>query len=140
VAVCRKKAAGSNIAIVWQPAGGLSAVTSDPARIQEAVANLIANAVDASKGGDSVNVATGTGEHFVRISVQDAGPGISPEDRETIFRPFYTTKSRGPGLGLAIVRRSVKELNGKIELESTPGRGSTFSILLPRSPTDSQQG
>jgi two-component system, NtrC family, sensor histidine kinase HydH len=136
VAICQKKLTGRDLTIASHPAAGLPAVTCDPARVQEAVSNLIANAVDVSTEGAIVIVATRMEEHYVRISVQDAGPGINPEDREAIFRPFYTTKSRGPGLGLAIVRRSLKELNGKIELDSTPGRGSTFSILLPVFPAD----
>jgi two-component system, NtrC family, sensor histidine kinase HydH len=136
VADCRKKARGGKIAIANHPDGGISAITCDPTRVREAVSNLIANALDVSKEGDIVKVATRKEDGFVRISVQDAGPGISPEDQEIIFRPFYTTKTRGPGLGLPIVKRSLQELNGRIELDSAPGRGSTFSILLPALPAD----
>jgi len=69
----------------------------------------------------------------VSIAVADTGAGISPEDLRSIFEPFYTTKGRGKGtgLGLAICRELSKALGGSIEVESTPGKGSTFTVHLP---------
>ena len=70
---------------------------------------------------------------MVDIAVSDTGVGIAPEDLRSIFEPFYTTKGRGKGtgLGLAICRELAKALGGSIEVESTPGKGSTFTVRLP---------
>lgn len=136
VALCRSEAESKKIAILIRWDDTLVPVRCDSVRIREAVCNLIVNAVDASREGDAITVETTVENSMVRISVQDSGSGISQEEREKIFRPFYTTKSRGPGLGLAIVERSIKEHNGRIEFNSTPGQGSTFSMLLPFSPEE----
>jgi signal transduction histidine kinase len=77
------------------------------------------------------------------IAVSDTGAGISPEDQRSIFEPFYTTKGRGKGtgLGLAICRELTKALGGSIEVESTPGKGSTFTVHLPlRGPGEGESG
>jgi signal transduction histidine kinase len=68
------------------------------------------------------------------VVVSDDGPGITPEDLPRIFTPFFTTKDRGTGLGLATVQRIVDAHGGSIEVESSPGRGATFSLWLPASP------
>ncbi len=65
------------------------------------------------------------------FAVQDHGPGISAAEQEKIFKPFYTTKTNGPGLGLAIVERSIKELGGTVKVKSTPGKGATLSVFIP---------
>jgi len=68
---------------------------------------------------------------MLRLVVQDSGPGISEAEQQEIFKPFYTTKIHGPGLGLAIVERTAKELGGSIELRSEPGKGASFILRLP---------
>lgn len=95
--------------------------------------NLILNAVQASPPGGAVSVKTRAGEGEVEIAVIDRGSGIDPKQRETIFNPFFTTKPDGVGLGLAIVAKIVDEHGGKITVESEPGKGSIFHVLLPDS-------
>jgi signal transduction histidine kinase len=67
----------------------------------------------------------------VRVSVEDTGPGIAPDQRERVFRPFVSAASGGTGLGLAIAKELSAALGGRIDLESEPGRGSRFDLVLP---------
>ena len=71
----------------------------------------------------------------MRIELKDDGPGISADDLERIFSPFFTTKPQGTGLGLAIVRKMVNAHDGRIHASSAPGRGTTFTVTLPVVPT-----
>jgi two-component system, NtrC family, sensor histidine kinase HydH len=104
--------------------------------IERVLYNLILNAAQASPPRGSVTVKTrqlgGAGEGgTVEIAVIDRGAGIAPKDRESIFNPFFTTKASGVGLGLAIVSKIVDEHRGNITVESDPGAGSVFRVLLP---------
>jgi PAS domain S-box-containing protein len=104
-------------------------------QLQQVVINLVTNAVQAIRAaGGRVTVATARrGDRHVAISVADDGAGIRPEDRAKIFEPFFTTKTdgRGTGLGLSIVRNIVEDHHGSIEVDSVPGRGARFTIVLP---------
>jgi signal transduction histidine kinase len=93
--------------------------------------NLVLNAAQASPKGGAVTVKTRPVGADVEISVIDRGSGIDPKDRENIFNPFFTTKSEGVGLGLAIVSKIVDEHGGHILVESRPGEGSVFLVYLP---------
>lgn len=93
--------------------------------------NLILNAAQASQPGGAVTVKTRALEGFAEVCVIDRGSGIDPKHMETIFNPFFTTKPTGVGLGLAIVSKIVDEHGGKITVESEPGKGSIFRVLLP---------
>jgi signal transduction histidine kinase len=93
--------------------------------------NLILNAVQASPPGGMVSVKTRAAGDRVEIAVIDRGVGIDPAQRDSIFNPFFTTKPEGVGLGLAIVAKIVDEHGGKITVESEPGKGSAFCVLLP---------
>lgn len=119
------------VSIQFQKEGNIPEIVSDPFRITDCLSNLLENAMESSTGGDSIIVSIKEGSNMVKISVQDTGAGISTVEQEKIFKPFYTTKMRGPGLGLAIVERSAKELKGRVEVDSQPGRGSTFTLVLP---------
>lgn len=130
---CRREAAVKSISLAMELDSRIPEMSSDHNRIREIIAHLLENALSACGENESISISTRLEGDYARISVQDNGPGIAPEEQEKVFRPFYTTKSRGPGLGLAIASRSAAELNGRIELESAPGRGCTFSILLPLS-------
>jgi len=104
--------------------------------IERVLYNLVLNAAQASPPQGSVTVKTRqvgdtTGDDTVEISVIDRGAGIAPKDRESIFNPFFTTKSSGVGLGLAIVSKIVDEHGGQITVESEPGAGSVFRVFLP---------
>jgi two-component system sensor histidine kinase HydH len=93
--------------------------------------NLLLNAAQASPPKGSVTVKTRQIADTVEIAVIDRGPGIEPKDVESIFNPFFTTKSSGVGLGLAIVSKIVDEHGGKITVESKPAEGSVFRVYLP---------
>ncbi|HWB85748.1 MAG TPA: ATP-binding protein [Bryobacteraceae bacterium] len=93
--------------------------------------NLVLNAAQATPAGGTVTVKTRAAEGAVEIAVIDRGLGIEPKLLESIFNPFFTTKPAGVGLGLAIVSKIVDEHSGKIAVESEPGKGSIFRVLLP---------
>jgi signal transduction histidine kinase len=93
--------------------------------------NLILNAAQATEPGGAVTVKTRQAGPAVEVSVIDRGTGIDPKDMDSIFNPFFTTKPEGVGLGLAIVSKIVDQHGGKIAVESEPGKGSVFHVLLP---------
>ncbi len=93
--------------------------------------NLFLNAVQAMPEGGSLRVATRRQNGTAQAEVSDAGGGIPPENLESIFNPFFTTKPEGVGLGLAIVSKIVDDHGGKIQVESEPGQGTTFRITVP---------
>jgi two-component system, NtrC family, sensor histidine kinase HydH len=93
--------------------------------------NLLLNAAQASAAGGAVTVKTRAATGAAEITVIDRGVGIGPEQMKSIFNPFFTTKPEGVGLGLAIVAKIIDEHGGKIIVESDPGKGSVFRVLLP---------
>ncbi len=110
---------------------GGAAVRGDEAQLRQVLWNLLRNAADAVSSGGEVKVGVLARDGEVRLEVKDTGVGIGPEERARIFEPFFSTKERGSGLGLATVHRIIEAHGGRIELESEPGRGSTFSVILP---------
>ncbi|HEX4771238.1 MAG TPA: ATP-binding protein [Bryobacteraceae bacterium] len=103
----------------------------DPELLRVALSNLVQNAVEASSSGGVVEIRVVPGDDFVMLLVADHGEGIQPQHLESIFNPFFTTKSNGVGLGLALVSKIVDEHGGKIKVFSEPGKGTTFEVLLP---------
>jgi signal transduction histidine kinase len=99
--------------------------------LERAVANLLVNAIQASRPGSTVTVKTRASERGAEVAIFDRGTGIAPEHLEQIFNPFFTTKKDGVGLGLAIVSRIVDEHGGLLTVESEPGKGTQFRIDLP---------
>jgi signal transduction histidine kinase len=93
--------------------------------------NLITNAIQATAPGGRVDIATARSGDRVEITVADTGSGIPPERLAAIFDDFVTTKRRGLGLGLAISKRIVEQLDGTIGVESTVGRGTAFTLRFP---------
>jgi PAS domain S-box-containing protein len=109
----------------------LTATPIDATQIQQVLVNLVKNASQAMTNGGTLTLQTGENADAVWVSVADTGGGIPQEQINRIFEPFYTTKKKGSGLGLMIVQRIVRAHDGKIELESYVGRGTTFRIWLP---------
>jgi two-component system cell cycle sensor histidine kinase/response regulator CckA len=107
------------------------AVLADPARLEQVVMNLVLNARDAMPVGGTIVIEIGTVGDRVRLAVIDRGVGMDAGTRSRVFEPFFTTKPDGTGMGLASVYGIVAQSGGEITVDSAPGRGSTFSVLLP---------
>jgi two-component system sensor histidine kinase HydH len=122
-------AAGITAALEFDEA--LPAVEADPEQMTRVLKNLVLNAVDAMPSGGRVTVRTSRRNGAVRLEVADTGQGLTPEECERLFTPYYTSKTHGTGLGLAIVQSVVSDHGGSISVESEPGRGATFRIDLP---------
>jgi signal transduction histidine kinase len=113
--------------------GEIGHIIADGIRIRQVMLNIIQNGMEAMNSGGTLTITTAShGEHFIRISVQDTGCGISAEQQQRIFEPFFTTKEQGVGLGMSVVHRIVDAHKGNITIESEPGQGTTFFITLPR--------
>jgi signal transduction histidine kinase len=111
----------------------LPPVMASAAQLVQVLVALLLNAADAMDGAGSVLVRTAREGRDAVVEVTDRGHGISPDDLARVFEPFYTTKppGKGTGLGLAICFGLVRDHDGRIEAESTMGRGSTFRVRLP---------
>jgi signal transduction histidine kinase len=119
------------IAIYKNYAPEIGPFAFDAELLERVFYNLILNAVQASPAGGAVTVKTRAAAGAVEVAVIDRGVGIDAQQRDSIFNPFFTTKPEGVGLGLAIVSKIVDEHGGKITVESEPGKGSVFHVLLP---------
>jgi len=119
--------------------GSLPAVEADEGQISQVIHNLVINADQAMPGGGVITITAGPHEgtgpgregRFLRIRVRDTGKGIDKENLSKVFDPYFTTKKEGSGLGLATVYSIVKNHGGFIEVESSPGKGTAFSVYLP---------
>lgn len=109
----------------------------DEAQITQVILNLALNAIDAMPAGGNLAISTeqvaGEAAEAVDIFVSDTGKGVKQEDIKNIFKPFFTTKERGVGLGLAVCQRIIRTHGGSIRVKSSPGQGTTFSIRLKKS-------
>jgi two-component system, NtrC family, nitrogen regulation sensor histidine kinase NtrY len=107
------------------------AVAADPDLLHRALSNLVLNAMDAMPNGGTLTLRSRRYDGKVIVEVSDTGTGLTPEECERIFTPYYTSKQHGTGLGLAIVQSVVSDHGGRISVQSEPGRGTTFVIELP---------
>jgi len=110
----------------------LGEVAADPDLLHRALANLVLNAIDAMPQGGTLTLRTRAGAENFFIEVADTGTGLSKEECDRLFTPYYTTKEHGTGLGLAIAQSVVSDHNGRIAVKSATGQGTTFVIELPR--------
>jgi signal transduction histidine kinase len=109
-------------------------VNGDAAMLRQAFLNLAINACQAMPHGGALRLAASpAAQNRVEVRVEDTGVGIQPKDLGRIFDLYYTTKDQGTGIGLSMVYRTIQMHDGEMEVQSTPGRGTTFRILLPRS-------
>lgn len=133
VALLRREKAQelSRVRLYCQVADPSPRVDADPSEIERVVYNLLTNAVEAMPEGGELAVRAGADAGEARIVVEDSGDGIDPENLPQLFKPFFTTKARGVGMGLSICRRIVEENGGTIAVDSAPGRGSRFTVKLP---------
>lgn len=112
-------------------AGAAPPIRADSEMLKIVFQNLLVNAAQAMHRAGTIHVSIDAAPGTARVSVRDAGPGIPPEIREKVFTAFFTTKSRGSGLGLATARRLVEAHHGEIAVECPPGGGTTVSVHLP---------
>ena len=109
----------------------LKEINCDPDKLKQVFINIIANGIEAMEEGGTITIRTGKWSRGVGIRISDEGIGISEEELDHIFEPFYTTRERGSGLGLSISYKIVAAHKGEISAESTLGQGTTFAIRLP---------
>ena len=114
--------------LVGEPA---PTVTADPSEIERVVFNLLTNAVEAMPDGGDLTLRVSSNGAESKIIVEDTGTGIEDADRKHLFRPFFTTRERGVGMGLAICRRIVEENGGSVTFDTAAGKGSRFTVKLP---------
>jgi two-component system, NtrC family, nitrogen regulation sensor histidine kinase NtrY len=129
----------SELARTTLPPGMTAHLDLDPATptllghydpLRRAFSNILRNAAEACDGRGDLEIAVAPDDGGARVTVRDHGPGVSPEDAQRIFEPYFTGKSGGTGLGLALVRQTVELHNGTIRVEPTPGGGATFVVRL----------
>ena len=111
-------------------------IVTDGDRVLQIISNLLSNAFRWTPDGGKVDLELGASNGSVSVAVDDNGPGVPLAERERIFRPFWTRDDSGTGLGLAIAHELAAALGGRIELQSEPGEGSRFELLLPAAPRD----
>ena len=134
VRLIEERAAGKNIIVRASNSAQIDTVWGDPDRINQILLNLFLNAIDAMENGGELNVEISSNDkREICIAVSDTGCGISPQHLSRVFDPYFTTKSSGTGLGLAIAHNIAEAMGGRINVESTPNRGTTFSVVLPHS-------
>jgi signal transduction histidine kinase len=132
VSFARQQILSKPIEIEFRKAPELGLVEHDPRQLHQVLLNLLLNAIQALNGGGRVTVLLAqSDEKTVSVSINDTGLGIAPENLTHIFRPFFTTKGHGTGLGLPLARRIVEDHGGKLEVTSDLGHGSTFTLVLP---------
>ncbi len=107
-------------------------IAADPDLLHRALSNLVLNAMDAMPRGGTLTLLTRQEGDLSHVEVSDTGSGLTPEECERLFTPYYTSKSHGTGLGLAIAQSVISDHGGRIRVRSEPGRGTTFVIELPR--------
>jgi two-component system, NtrC family, nitrogen regulation sensor histidine kinase NtrY len=122
----------NQIAVHTELAAALPEISADPDLLHRALQNLVLNAIDAMPQGGVLTIRTATLGDRIEVSVSDTGSGLTSEECERLFTPYYTTKQHGTGLGLAIVQSVVSDHGGKISVASTKEKGTTFRIELPR--------
>jgi len=137
VMLARQQVLSKPIKIELQQAPDLPEVEHDSDQIHQVLLNLLLNAVQAIEAEGTVRVEIGSRDDCASVVVSDTGRGITPQNLPNIFRPFFTTKGHGTGLGLSLARRIVEEHHGRIEVSSVVGKGSKFEVILPfQMPTD----
>jgi signal transduction histidine kinase len=111
--------------------GDIPPVSADPVLLRRVVENLVLNAIDAMPNGGTLTFRTTTADKFAVFELSDTGAGLTPEECERLFTPYYTTKQHGTGLGLAIVQSVVSDHQGSISVRSQKDQGTTFHVELP---------
>jgi len=131
VMFARQQAVTKRINIEFEVKGSVPPVEHDPGQINQVLLNLLLNAIQSMDKPGVIGVAVSRNDDMAVITVKDQGKGIAPEHLPNIFRPFFTTKGHGTGLGLSLARRTVESHGGTIQAQSEPGRGTIFTVEIP---------
>ncbi len=131
VTLVAKDARQRGVSLKFEPNGEQGGIRGDGEKLRQAFLNIIINALQATPQGGLVSIVLNKVESGFEIRFNDNGSGIAQENLQRIFEPFYTTKSDGTGLGLAVTRKIVEAHGGKLDIESEPGSGTTVSVSLP---------
>ncbi len=133
VRVIRPEAEQRRVSIEVSCPDGVPDISGDPTMLRQALLNLAINAIQAMPNGGTLRIACSAARgRRVEVKVEDTGVGIAPQNLEKIFNLYFTTKPSGSGIGLSTVYRTVQLHDGDIDVQSTPGRGTTFRLLLPQ--------
>jgi two-component system sensor histidine kinase HydH len=132
-ALMREAAREKGVTLSEKLADQLPPLAADPNQLKQVLLNLIKNAMEATEVNGQIFLATGLKDGQAWFSVEDTGKGMAPEVMENIFHPFFTTKDKGTGLGLAVIHKIITDHQGDIQVDSAPGRGTTFLVKLPLS-------
>lgn len=120
----------AGVELVVEPVPALS-IRARASELATAIVNLIINATEAMPGGGTITISAGSAVGETWIKVADNGPGIPAEIADNVFEPFFTTKKEGTGLGLAMIYAFVQRFSGRVTLETSPGKGSSFTLFFP---------
>jgi len=131
VVLARQQVLTKPIQVLFEPNPSLPPVEHDPALIQQVLLNITLNGIQAISATGQVTLAMLQNHDNVAITISDTGRGISADALPRIFKPFFTTRSEGTGLGLSLAHGIVQSHGGLIEVTSTPGKGTTFKVSLP---------
>ncbi len=127
----RQEATEKNVEVTANIDQAISQFYFDPQQFKQALLNIMVNSIDATKAGDSIKITALLRGNNVEVAISDTGEGMSDEVAANIFKPFFSTKTRGTGLGLACVERIIKDHQGEITVSSVPGKGTEFIISIP---------
>jgi PAS domain S-box-containing protein len=119
------------VEVILKLPAGLPMVFADPLQMEQVMGNLVVNGCQAMADGGRLTISARRKKGMVAIAVKDTGVGIPPENMKKLFEPLFTTRAKGIGLGLAVSKKLAEANGGRIEVESEPGRGSTFTLVLP---------
>jgi two-component system, NtrC family, sensor kinase len=131
VSLARLQVRTKPIEITWAPDKRLPRIMHDPVQIQQVILNLLLNGIQAIQKQGKIEVALGQDGGCAVVRIRDTGKGIAPDSLSKIFKPFFTTRKEGTGLGLSLAKGIVESHRGKIEVTSEPGQGAQFEVWLP---------
>jgi two-component system sensor histidine kinase HydH len=129
--ICKTKAEGQEVTISTNLPVESVNIAVDSFHLERAIANLITNAIEASQKGQNIIVDVILEKYYLAIRIKDEGSGMDKETLENIFIPFYSKKSGGTGLGMPIAKKIIEGHQGKIYVDSKPGRGTEITMRLP---------
>jgi signal transduction histidine kinase len=124
---CRKQ----NIEVSLDLEEDLAQAKANPELVKQSLINIVKNAMEVMPDGGNLDIKTTICAQFICIQISDSGPGIDPQIQDKLFNPFFSTKEKGSGLGLAMTKKTIEDLGGEVELKSKKGEGTTVTLSLP---------